>query len=466
MEIVWRQLEPCVFHALASADAFFILGGIEMKKFLLAVLVVSAIVCVSVSAEIVDSGFFGENVTWTLDEMGTMTVESTDYSGIIEEDSNGIFGDTDVGARIKYLIIEEGITEISSYAFYCCENIEGIELPNSLQNIDWHAFANCINLREVHLPDECLIDCSAFVGCSSLKKITVSQNNLNYYSDKDVALYDRDKTELIAIAGGIDEYAVLEGAEIIGDKSFWKSNISKLTIPESITKIGRFAFYQCFNLKSINLPRSIANVEPGAFAQCPSLERIDVSSENIWYSSDEKGVLFNKDKTILIACPGYFTEYEIPKGVLKIGECSFYSNKNLKGVTISDGVTDICNSAFEECDNLKTITISKSVQNIEDDAFFYCVSLNEILFEGSKDDWKKIDINNNVDNISDEIIIYDFGMEKKNEEQKNGENEKYQKDSGAKKTRIVILAVLSVLIAVIVALIFVVKNWSNKNRKQ
>ena len=165
---------------------------------------------------------------------------------------------------------------------------------------------------------------NAFYGCSSLTSITIP-----------------------------------EGVTEIGDYAFFYcSSLTSITIPEVVTSIGGGAFYDCSSLTSITIPEGVTEIGGAAFVGCSSLTSIDVALDNNSYTSIN-GVLFSKDKTILIKYPEGkkdVTSYAIPESVTKIGEYAFFLCSSLTSITLSEGVTSIGGSAFDDCSSLTSIT--------------------------------------------------------------------------------------------------------------
>jgi len=152
----------------------------------------------------------------------------------------------------------------------------------------------------------------------------------------------------------------------------------------TFTSIGGSAFNYCTNLTSITIPDSVTYINPYDFSQCTSLTAINVDSGNANYSSDQ-GVLYNKVKTTLIGYPAGKTgnTFTIPNGVTSIGDSAFSSCTSLASVTIPNGVTSIGNSAFSGCTSLASVTIPNSVTSIGNDAFRVCFSLTSVNIPNS-----------------------------------------------------------------------------------
>ena len=170
----------------------------------------------------------------------------------------------------------------------------------------------------------------------------------------------------------------------IGKYAFYKcKSLTSVTIPDSVTSIGKYAFYKCKSLTSVTIPDSVTRIGSYAFRDCASLTGIWVAEGNSHYSSDVFGVLFNKDKTTLVQCPGAFAAYAIPNSVTSIGEYAFYDCTSLASVTIPDSVMSIGGLAFNGCSSLTSVTIPNGVTSIGALAFGGCTSLTSVTIPDS-----------------------------------------------------------------------------------
>jgi TolA-binding protein len=148
----------------------------------------------------------------------------------------------------------------------------------------------------------------------------------------------------------------------IAAQSFYRSGITSITMPDSFTEIGQAAFAGCTSLTSVTIGSGVtAGIGGGAFGGCTSLTSITVDNRNTTYSSID-GVLFNKNKTVLLEYPigKQNTSYTIPSSVTEIGNNAFAGCTNLTSVTIPDSVTSIGMNAFggygPSCENLTSVT--------------------------------------------------------------------------------------------------------------
>ena len=149
------------------------------------------------------------------------------------------------------------------------------------------------------------------------------------------------------------------GVTTIGRYAFFSCTaLASVVLPNSVTTIGSVAFYGCTALESVVLPNSVTTIENSAFSNCTALESITVESGNPNYSSTD-GVLFNKDKTVIVCYPAGKKEssYLIPNGVTTIGDHAFSTCRALESITIPNSVTKIRPNVFIGCTALTSITV-------------------------------------------------------------------------------------------------------------
>ncbi|MBR6618439.1 MAG: leucine-rich repeat domain-containing protein, partial [Oscillospiraceae bacterium] len=162
------------------------------------------------------------------------------------------------------------------------------------------------------------------------------------------------------------------------------SGLTSINIPDGVTRIDDFTFDGCSSLTSITIPDGVTSIGDFAFSGCDSLTTITVSENNASYT-DIDGVLFTKDAATILVYPAGKAEdsYVIPDGVTNIGDDAFYRCSALTTITIPDGVTSIGDRAFSGCSGLTSITIPDGVGNIAYVAFSGCSSLTSITIPDS-----------------------------------------------------------------------------------
>ena len=300
------------------------------------------------------------------------------------------FGDC---VSLTDITIPDSVTSISDYAFFYCYSLTDITIPNSVRSIGEYAFCCCRSLTSITIPDSVTsIGERAFYRCESLISITILDG---VTSIGEYAFGDCVSLTGITIPDSVTSISVL---------AFYRClSLTSITIPDSVISIGDGAFLACESLVSITIPDSVTSIGYAVFAYCDSLVSITVDENNAYYSSDEYGVLFNKDNTTLIQYPAgkEKTSYTIPDSVTSIGEYAFAGCHRLTSITISDSVTSIGKNAFRDCESLTSITIPDSVTSIDHNAFADCVSLVSITILNPD-----CEIYDDEDTISDTATIY------------------------------------------------------------
>ena len=190
----------------------------------------------------------------------------------------------------------------------------------------------------------------------------------------------------------------------------YEDSIKNVVINNGVTRIGKSAFSHCSSLTSVTIPDSVTTISYGAFGYCSSLASITVDNNNKYYSNDEYGVLFNKDKTTLIQYPIGNTRinYTIPDSVITINYSAFYHCTNLTSVTIGNSVTTIGYDAFFWCNSLTSVTIPDSVTTIGDYAFYGCDRLKNVYYGGTEAQWNEISIDYYNDELYNATIHYNY----------------------------------------------------------
>ena len=276
------------------------------------------------AADIVESGTWGSNLTWTLDSEGCFTISGT---GAMKDFSNSgsISPTSNRRNSIRSVIVGEGITSIGEFAFSNCDKLESADIPDSVTKIGKGAFSS-----------------------TALNSIAIPQN-----------------------------------VRSIGEVAFsYCRSLSQVTIPDGVTSIGKNAFSGCTLIKQLSIPKSVKTIGDPAFYGCSSLQAFSVDKDNEYFFADSNGVLFDKDQKTLNCFPPALSEnYTVPDGVIKIAE-GFYGCTKLKSVTLPDTLEELGNRAFYNCSGLQHVVLPDSLKTIGDDSFYGCSALESVTFGG------------------------------------------------------------------------------------
>ena len=317
------------------------------------------------------SGTCGSNLTWTLDDNGTLTISGTGTMPNWYNSSTPWYSNHE---SIKNVIIENGITSIGGGVFQGCSSLTSITIPNSVTKIGDSAFRDCSSLTSITIPNGVTsIEQFAFSGCSSLVSVTIPNSVMSIGR----CAFD-NCSSLISIT-------IPNSVTSIESHTFnGCSSLTNVFIPNSVTSIEQFAFSGCSSLVSITIPNSVISIDKYAFSNCSNLKNISVDVNNEYYSS-ENGILFNKDKSILIqyAVGKNDTQYTIPNSVTSIGDYAFSRSSKLTSIAIPNSITSICYCAFS-----------------------YCSSLTDVYYGGSEEQWNSINIGVNNYYLTDATIHY------------------------------------------------------------
>ncbi len=262
------------------------------------------------------------------------------------------------------------IKRIGSNAFVGCENISQVFLPDSITSIGNRAFYYCKNLKQISIPDSVVsIGTNAFGTCEKLQGIEVDSTNKNYISH-DGVLFNKNMTTLIQCPSAkinLENYEIPESVTSISKFAFFNcDNLSRISIPNGVTSINEGTFSQCDNLTQVTLPDNITSIDADAFRGCKNLTKINVpdtvtSIGNYAFSNCEN-----------------LSEIKLPNNISSIGASAFSECKNLTKLALPDNITSIDNFTFYKCDNLSQITIPDSTKYIGEFAFCDCKNLTQI----------------------------------------------------------------------------------------
>lgn len=316
---------------------------------------------------------------------------------------------------LKQIELPEKTETIGNSAFNGCTSLTDFTLPSSLKTIGYEAFRICDSITEIVIPDSVnVLPGYAFTGTSltsvvlgagvtsveaytfgyspNLASITVSENNA-VYSSLDGILYDKEKTEICIVPGGIGgaitvpatiekfDYLAISSCKNLTDVNieagglYYKSidgivysadgtvlvvcpraKQENITVAEGTQIIGSYAFASCSGCKKIVFPQSLITIKDGAFDGCRSLESITFS-----------------------------------EGLTSIEGVAFRSCSALKTVSLPDSVNTVSSGAFESCSNLRSVYLGACLSNLSKRAFSHCYNLENVTVSEDNENFTSFD---------------------------------------------------------------------------
>ena len=345
---------------------------------------------------------------------GTSLIQVNIYSNAIASDTytstytlSSLFG-----GGVQGYAFGQGVTAIGPCAFYGCEFLETVNIPNSVTTIGYSAFESCTSLESIVLPNSLTtIPNAAFRYCSNLQQITIPASvtsianfafqfcdNLHRINITDVAAWCGIYHEISATLP-FDAYydLYLNGAKLtnltipssvtsINENAFFNcSSLTQLTIPSSVTSIGDAAFAYCSSLTQVTFSSSVPSIESGAFNGCTNLTRVNISSLDVWCmtnfgSADSNPLTYAHH---LYVNNSKVTNLNNLSSATRVGSYAFSGCTDFTALTISGSVTSIGNSAFNNCSNMTSVTIPSSVTSIGSGAFNNCSNMTSVTIPSS-----------------------------------------------------------------------------------
>ena len=385
----------------------------------------------------------GENAFWYCTNL-----ESVELSAL-----NHIRGATFAYCTsLKSIIIPEGTTSITSGAFSNCTSLEYVSIPSSCTKIKADAFKYCINLKTILLPTSITeIGNYAFSHCSSLKTIHLANSltkiGICAFSDclcLETIYYQGTVYQWESISKGnswdyntgayVIEYTLQPGlnytlidnkyysvkyveksvettviipstynglpVKVIEDNAFYNcTNITSISLPDSITHIGVSAFNNCTNLVNINIPESVIKIGEYAFYNCTKIKHIKLSA-----------IPHIQGRTFM-NCTS-LESIEITEGVTAVTSFAFQGCTSLKNIILPSTCDLIRLKTFQGCTSLESITILGEITEISSQAFEGCINLKNIYYYGTENEWNAIYKGDEWDlNTGNYTITYNYTKE-------------------------------------------------------
>lgn len=322
-------------------------GENTMKKRLLSILLAAALLIGLVPTLLLPAaaaGYTSGDFTYKLNDDGSAII--TRYSG------------SAAALTIPSSLDGHTVKQIGSYAFGKNTTLTSVSIPETVTELEYLAFTGCTSLTAVTIPSGLTkagsLGSGAFSGCSALTTVQFGSG-------------------LASIPG-----ALFEG-----------TGLKTVTLPESVTSIGSWAFANCAKLEQVHFPAGLTSIDLGAFKNCTALTAVtlpkrltELGGAVFENCSALKSVWIPKSLTNIGFGDGFkgctaLTDITFETGITKIADYQF-DGSPIKSITIPGTVTTVGMSAFSDCANLTAIDLPSSVTEIDGYAFANCTALTAV----------------------------------------------------------------------------------------
>ena len=208
----------------------------------------------------VAGGQCGDDLTWTLDSSGTLTISGTGpmygYSLFKNPWCDSALRSSGISTRVKNVEISSGVTTLGAYAFSACDSMTGVSLPETLLAVGESCFQSSYGLHNISIPNSVrsIGDC-AFSSCNGLTRVTLGS-----------------------------------GLKGIGGQAFKEcSSLSSIVIPEGVTAIEFSTFEDCSNLMEITIPHTVTSIGRWAFDGCYGLSKVTFTGTRAQWNAIDMG---------------------------------------------------------------------------------------------------------------------------------------------------------------------------------
>ena len=322
-------------------------------------------------------------------------IKSLSIPGCVNKIGSSAFEDC---TGLTNLSLSYGNVSIGGSSFEGCTGLKEVSIPGSINVISINAFKNCKNLisvvSEIEYPSS--IDNNVFEGISSAAILKVPKGTKSVYRsltgwDQFANVVEVGVTDVDFSFGGIN-YRKTSGNEV--EVASADDNVVEIEIPETIvnggvtyrvTAIGERAFDGRSDISYLSIPTSITSIGKYAFIDCGNNVKVNISSIEAWC----KVKLGNEHSSPLSSAKAFYSEGKeikdlvIPNGIESISNFVFYQCRSITSLTIPGSVKTIGSSAFEDCIGLTSLSLSEGLEKIGGSSFEGCSGLSSIILPSS-----------------------------------------------------------------------------------
>lgn len=302
-------------------------------------------------------------------------------------------------SNLRRVITAGGVKSIMTGAFRNCYRVREVNL-DGVTNLESKAFENCLSLVSVQIPDAIKSSATAaFSGCDQIQEIVAPGASAIKTDANGFLLFE--ETIVVGYDGRATEVTLPETATAVGDYAFYaNTQLTSVTIPNSVKTIGVSAFANCSEMKTLSVGEGVMVVKADAFANCRSLETLTWNAKKSTASASASGIFEGAQK---------LTSLTIGKSVSTIPAATFANCTALTSVVLPNTLKVIPERLFSGCTSLVSVTLPSSLTEVKEDAFRGCSALSNVTFPASLTAIGRNAFRNTAIHTVDLSSVYDIG---------------------------------------------------------
>lgn len=266
--------------------------------------------------------------------------------------------------EIPGIISGKPVVEILDLAFFGCDNILSVSIPDTVKKIGSYAFSDCTRLTDITVGKGVTsVGTEAFYNCP-ISRAEIPSSLASHIS--------KESLQSVTVFGGdLEDWAFAYSKEL-----------RSISVGEGVTSIGSKAFYDCTRLNTVELNPSVKTIDYDAFYSCP-VEHVTLPIELLVHIDKKwlKSAIINDGVEIYagaFADCKHLTRVNIDAQITSISNNAFNACVALEEITLPESLITLGDKVFKNCSVLKEIKLPKNLKSIGSSAFEYCSELSAI----------------------------------------------------------------------------------------